>query len=195
MSRSRLGNKFLYGEVGVRDFLVDQPIDLSDTEIHCDDVPIDLRPLGLRGGIEGLAVVNIPSFGGGVEPWKGVTNTDNRRNRRRGVYVDSSEELHEEQGDSMSGSDTSSHFSSAQSTSDSREDTSPFCPQIMDDGKIEVIAFRSLLHLGRVQVGLAQSIKIAQGRSLKFQIRSKVPYQVDGEPCWLEPCTVKIFWR
>ncbi|PHJ20357.1 diacylglycerol kinase, partial [Cystoisospora suis] len=54
--QSRLGNKFLYGEVGFRDFLVTPNIALRGVRIWCDGEEISLPYL------EGLCVVNIPSF-------------------------------------------------------------------------------------------------------------------------------------
>ncbi|KEP61840.1 UNVERIFIED_CONTAM: diacylglycerol kinase, putative [Hammondia hammondi] len=61
--QSRLGNKFLYGEVGFRDFLVTPNIALRGLKIFCDGQEIALPYL------EGICVVNIPSFAGGVELW------------------------------------------------------------------------------------------------------------------------------
>eukprot|EP01053_Blabericola_migrator_P000952 Blabericola_migrator_1__951@NODE_1239_length_5016_cov_82_322287_g838_i0_p1_GENE_NODE_1239_length_5016_cov_82_322287_g838_i0NODE_1239_length_5016_cov_82_322287_g838_i0_p1_ORF_typecomplete_len1008_score152_42DAGK_acc/PF00609_19/3_2e42DAGK_cat/PF00781_24/1_4e25C1_1/PF00130_22/0_0019C1_1/PF00130_22/8_7e07C1_2/PF03107_16/0_00029C1_2/PF03107_16/1_8e03Zf_RING/PF16744_5/2_9Zf_RING/PF16744_5/0_023DUF2277/PF10041_9/0_41PHD_4/PF16866_5/36PHD_4/PF16866_5/0_88_NODE_1239_length_5016_cov_82_322287_g838_i038130 len=176
--KSRLGNKFLYGEVGVRDFLVDQPIDLSRTEVYCDSQRLNLTR---EGALEGLAIVNIPSFGGGCNLWK------SERSHRQRFNSDVT--------------DYDSPFHSAESSDfDSSEDYPDLPPgttiQNIADRKIELVAFKSLLHLGRVQVGLADSIKIGQGSEFKFIINSRVPFQVDGEPQMLGPtCRVRVFWK
>eukprot|EP01054_Gregarina_sp_Poly1_P005941 Gregarina_sp_Poly_1__5940@NODE_3129_length_1354_cov_96_699301_g1127_i4_p1_GENE_NODE_3129_length_1354_cov_96_699301_g1127_i4NODE_3129_length_1354_cov_96_699301_g1127_i4_p1_ORF_typecomplete_len144_score17_21DAGK_acc/PF00609_19/3_5e12_NODE_3129_length_1354_cov_96_699301_g1127_i4492923 len=65
----------------------------------------------------------------------------------------------------------------------------------MADRKIELVAFSSLLHLGRVQVGLADSVKLGQGAEFRFVVNSKVPFQIDGEPQLLSPCQLRIFWK
>lgn len=70
-----------------------------------------------------------------------------------------------------------------------------FRPQRISDGILEVVGFHSLLHLGRVQVGLNEAVKIAQGRKLEFNFIERVPFQIDGEPAWLEPGRVVVEWK
>lgn len=60
------------------------------------------------------------------------------------------------------------------------------------DGIIEMIGVRSTFHLGQVQVGLAEPIRIAQGRSVKLTIFEELPMQVDGEPRMIPPCELHI---
>lgn len=54
-----MGNKFLYGEVGFRDFLGPRAAALEVQALYCDDQQVPLPP-----GVEGICVVNIPSFAG-----------------------------------------------------------------------------------------------------------------------------------
>ncbi|CDJ42963.1 diacylglycerol kinase, putative [Eimeria tenella] len=66
-------------------------------------------------------------------------------------------------------------------------------PQKIDDGLIEVVAFKSLFHLGQVQVGLAKALRLCQGRSVCLHVSGSLPLQVDGEPQLLEgSCRIAI---
>ena len=52
-----------------------------------------------------------------------------------------------------------------------------------------------ILHLGKIKVGLAKAIPIAQGRSLQFVTNKRLPMQKDGEPFIQRPCNVQISLR
>lgn len=56
----QLGNKFLYGEVGFRDFLGPRAAALEVRGLYCDGKEVPLPPQG----VEGICIVNIPSFAG-----------------------------------------------------------------------------------------------------------------------------------
>lgn len=127
--RSRLGNKFLYGEVGVRDFLVDQPIDLSSTEVTADGVRIDLSYLRREGGLEGIAIINIPSFGGGVNPWKNAS-------------VSSCNET--EKKDNLRGLDSQRHNRKFDVTMDNPSEISSDASEDTDEGYAQLNQFLSL---------------------------------------------------
>eukprot|EP00388_Colpodella_angusta_P043293 GDKK01059047.1.p1 GENE.GDKK01059047.1~~GDKK01059047.1.p1 ORF type:complete len:192 (+),score=42.75 GDKK01059047.1:828-1403(+) len=60
------------------------------------------------------------------------------------------------------------------------------------DGVIEVVGVRSAFHLGQVQVGLAEPLRVAQGRALVLRINTELPMQVDGEPRLISPCELHI---
>lgn len=52
--------------------------------------------------------------------------------------------------------------------------------------KLEVFAVRSSLHIGQLQIGVSQGIRIAQGRSLKLRLfGGPLPMQCDGE-AWIQ---------
>lgn len=59
-------------------------------------------------------------------------------------------------------------------------------PASMQDGKLEVVAVMSAFHLGQIQVGLAQALKLGQARSIEIVTKRELPMQVDGEP-WVQP--------
>lgn len=64
--------------------------------------------------------------------------------------------------------------------------------QSMRDELIEVVAVRSLFHLGQVQVGLAEPVRVCQGRNVRIEVPMEVPFQIDGEPRILQPCVIHI---
>ena len=49
---------------------------------------------------------------------------------------------------------------------------------------VELVGFSSVLHLGQCQIGLAEPLKLAQGREFEIEVRGRgsVPVHVDGEP-------------
>ncbi|PIN17315.1 Diacylglycerol kinase [Handroanthus impetiginosus] len=67
-----------------------------------------------------------------------------------------------------------------------------FDPQSMHDKVIEVVSISGMWHLGKLQVGLSQARRLAQGQSIKIQLFAGFPVQVDGEPWFQPPCTLTI---
>uniref|UniRef100_F1KVS0 Diacylglycerol kinase n=1 Tax=Ascaris suum TaxID=6253 RepID=F1KVS0_ASCSU len=69
----------------------------------------------------------------------------------------------------------------------------PDMPQSTDDKKFEVFGVRSSFHIAQMQMGVSQSIPLAQGRSLKLRIfGSALPMQCDGEAWMQHPGTLNI---
>jgi len=54
------------------------------------------------------------------------------------------------------------------------------------------VAVRSVLHLGQIQVGLAEPIRVCQGSDIDILLPHEVPFEKDGEPSLLKPCTMRI---
>lgn len=67
-----------------------------------------------------------------------------------------------------------------------------FDPQSMHDKVLEVVSISGMWHLGKLQVGLAQARRLAQGNSIKIQLLAAFPVQIDGEPWLQKPCTLAI---
>ncbi|XP_075523544.1 diacylglycerol kinase 1-like isoform X1 [Primulina tabacum] len=67
-----------------------------------------------------------------------------------------------------------------------------FDPQSMHDKVLEVVSISGTWHLGKLQVGLSQARRLAQGQSIKIQLFAGFPVQVDGEPWFQQPCTLTI---
>ncbi|KAL9267116.1 Diacylglycerol kinase 1-like protein [Drosera capensis] len=67
-----------------------------------------------------------------------------------------------------------------------------FDPQSMHDKVLEVVSISGTWHLGKLQVGLSRAQRLAQGQSIKIQLLSALPVQIDGEPWFQQPCTLFI---
>ncbi|KAG2334506.1 hypothetical protein Bca52824_005686 [Brassica carinata] len=67
-----------------------------------------------------------------------------------------------------------------------------FDPQSMHDKVVEVVSISGTWHLGKLQVGLSQARRLAQGQSVKIQLCAPLPVQIDGEPWSQQPCTLTI---
>ncbi|CAA3023196.1 diacylglycerol kinase 1-like [Olea europaea subsp. europaea] len=65
-------------------------------------------------------------------------------------------------------------------------------PQSMHDRVLEVVSISGTWHLGKLQVGLSQACRLAQGQSIKIKLLAGLPVQVDGEPWFQEPCILTI---
>lgn len=67
-----------------------------------------------------------------------------------------------------------------------------FSYQSMHDKMLEVVCVSGAWHLGKLQVGLSQARRIAQGSVLRIHISSAFPVQIDGEPFILQPGYLEI---
>ncbi|KAF3551522.1 hypothetical protein DY000_02000343, partial [Brassica cretica] len=67
-----------------------------------------------------------------------------------------------------------------------------FDPQSIHDKVVEVVSISGTWHLGKLQVGLSQARRLAQGQSVKIQLCAPLPVQIDGEPWSQQPCTLTI---
>ncbi|KAM7269245.1 hypothetical protein ACFE04_024742 [Oxalis oulophora] len=67
-----------------------------------------------------------------------------------------------------------------------------FDPQSMHDKILEVVSISGTWHLGALQVGLSRARRLAQGQTIKIQLFSAFPVQIDGEPWFQQPCTIVI---
>lgn len=60
--------------------------------------------------------------------------------------------------------------------------TSLSMPSPMDK-RLEVVGIRDSLHMGQIQVGLAEAVKLGQGTEIHIKCSSALSLEVDGEPC------------
>eukprot|EP00241_Pyramimonas_parkeae_P018854 CAMPEP_0114305566 /NCGR_PEP_ID=MMETSP0059-20121206/16412_1 /TAXON_ID=36894 /ORGANISM="Pyramimonas parkeae, Strain CCMP726" /LENGTH=415 /DNA_ID=CAMNT_0001428787 /DNA_START=366 /DNA_END=1613 /DNA_ORIENTATION=+ len=67
-----------------------------------------------------------------------------------------------------------------------------FTTPSMGDGKIEVVGTKDLSDLLAIRYGWKHARRIAQGRRVQLFFNAKVPFQLDGEPTVLEPCTLSV---
>ncbi|XP_063681295.1 diacylglycerol kinase epsilon-like [Bolinopsis microptera] len=65
--------------------------------------------------------------------------------------------------------------------------------QSPSDGLIEVCGLYSSLHVGRLQVGLADPCRLGQAKTVRIVVKSGfVPAQCDGEPWDQSPCIISV---
>ncbi|CAA6657412.1 unnamed protein product [Spirodela intermedia] len=67
-----------------------------------------------------------------------------------------------------------------------------FEPQSMHDMMLEVVSISGTWHLGKLQIGLSQARRLAQGREIKIRLFAPFPVQIDGEPWFQQPCSLSI---
>ncbi|KAJ0977041.1 hypothetical protein J5N97_012515 [Dioscorea zingiberensis] len=138
---SQFVNKLRYAKEGAKD-IVDRT---------CADLPwevslqVDGNDIEIPEDAEGVLVLNIGSYMGGVDLWQ-----------------------------------------------NEYEHNDDFEPQAMHDKLLEVVCISGTWHLGKLQVGLSQAQRLAQGKTIRLQLNSPFPIQVDGEPWIQQPGCLEI---
>ncbi|XP_012271942.1 diacylglycerol kinase epsilon [Orussus abietinus] len=136
----RIFNKLLYLCFGTQQVVERECKDLDQKlEVYLDGVQVELP------SIESIVVLNIPSWGAGVNLWE------------MGL-----------QGDEGIGK------------------------QSFNDGRLEVVAIYSSLHIAQLQVGLSQPHRLGQASTVKVKLHGSCAVQVDGEPWYQNPCEIDI---
>ncbi|XP_057971663.1 diacylglycerol kinase 2 isoform X2 [Malania oleifera] len=134
-------NKLWYAKEGARDIM----------DRTCADLPwqvwleVDGRDVEIPKDVEGLIVLNISSYMGGVDLWQNDYDHDD-----------------------------------------------DFDLQSIHDKMLEVVCICGAWHLGKLQVGLSQARRLAQGRTIRIHASSPFPVQIDGEPFILQPGSLEI---
>ncbi|XP_010912742.2 diacylglycerol kinase 2 [Elaeis guineensis] len=138
---SQFVNKLRYAKEGAKD-MVDRA---------CADLPwqvsleVDGDEIEIPEDAEGVLVLNIGSYMGGVDLWQNDYEHDD-----------------------------------------------DFGLQSMHDKTLEVVCISGTWHLGKLQVGLSQARRLAQGNVIRLHIHSPFPVQVDGEPWIQQPGCLEI---
>ncbi|KAG4391496.1 hypothetical protein JHK82_013441 [Glycine max] len=141
---SQFLNKLRYAKEGARDIM----------DRTCADLPwqvwleVDGRDIEIPKDSEGLIVLNIGSYMGGVDLWQNGYEHDD-----------------------------------------------DFRLQSMHDKMLEVVCVCGAWHLGKLQVGLSQARRLAQGKAIKIHCSSPFPVQIDGEPFIIQPGYLEITHR
>ncbi|XP_059656344.1 diacylglycerol kinase 2 [Cornus florida] len=138
---SQFVNKLRYAKEGARDMM----------DRTCADLPwqvwleVDGRDVQIPKDAEGLIVLNIGSYMGGVDLWQNDSEHDD-----------------------------------------------DFILQSMYDKNLEVVCVSGAWHLGKLQVGLSQARRLAQGKLIRIHSSSPFPVQIDGEPFIQQPGCLEI---
>jgi len=169
--QSQAGNKLWYASVGAGELLAHSYQGLPHSlRIECDGQLLQLPP-----EVEGVAVLNIGSYMGGVNLWEA-----GRSRRRRGtIAADSGGEDSDESGDE-SGRERGGLGDS-------------LGPQAMNDRRLEVVGHYGTWHLGKLHIGMSRALQLAQCSRVRITTSAPLPMQVDGEP-WMqeEACVIAI---
>lgn len=138
---SQFVNKLRYAKEGARDIM----------DRTCADLPlrvlleVDGKYIDIPKDSEGLIVLNIGSYMGGVDLWQNDYEHDD-----------------------------------------------DFTEQSMHDKLLEVVCICGAWHLGKLQVGLSQARRLAQGTVIRIHASSPFPVQIDGEPFINQPGSLEI---
>ncbi|KAH7681183.1 Diacylglycerol kinase (ATP) protein [Dioscorea alata] len=138
---SQFVNKLRYAKEGARD-IVDRTCAGLPWEVS---LQVDGNDIEIPEDAEGVLVLNIGSYMGGVDLWQ-----------------------------------------------NEYEHNDDFELQSMHDKVLEVVCIFGTWHLGKLQVGLSQARRLAQGRTIRLQLHSPFPVQVDGEPWIQQPGCLEI---
>ncbi|XP_067006529.1 diacylglycerol kinase epsilon isoform X2 [Anabrus simplex] len=68
-------------------------------------------------------------------------------------------------------------------------------PQSFSDGKLEVVALYSSLHIAQLQMGISQPHRVGQAARIKVKLKASTAVQVDGEPWLQHPAELTITLR
>ncbi|KAH6781867.1 diacylglycerol kinase 2 [Perilla frutescens var. hirtella] len=138
---SQFLNKLRYAKEGARDMM----------DRACADLPwqvwleVDEKDIEIPKDAEGLIVLNIGSYMGGVDLWQNDYEHDDNFNH-----------------------------------------------QYIHDKMLEVVCVTGSWHLGKLQVGLSQATRLAQGKVVRLHVSSPFPVQIDGEPFIQQPGCLEI---
>ncbi|CAK9166659.1 unnamed protein product [Ilex paraguariensis] len=138
---SQFVNKLRYAKEGAR-VIMDRT---------CADLPwqvwleVDGKDIQIPKDAEGLIVLNIGSYMGGVDLWQNDYEHDDSFNH-----------------------------------------------QYIHDKSLEVVCVSGAWHLGKLQVGLSQARRLAQGQVIRIHLSSPFPVQIDGEPFIQQPGCLEI---
>eukprot|EP00929_Paragymnodinium_shiwhaense_P016272 TRINITY_DN124538_c0_g1_i1.p1 TRINITY_DN124538_c0_g1~~TRINITY_DN124538_c0_g1_i1.p1 ORF type:complete len:533 (+),score=96.96 TRINITY_DN124538_c0_g1_i1:84-1682(+) len=165
---SRLINKLWYIRSGTLNFLKKSCKNLaSKVVLECDGKVIEVP-----ANLEGIVVLNIPSFGGGSDLWGSAV-------------VDTSGSEDTDSSDDTSPTHSKSVLRSLSSLRPS-----------MQDQRLEVVGVHGSFQLGAAQIGLYKAKRLAQCSTVRIVTKASLPVQVDGEP-WMfdKDGEIDITWR
>jgi len=197
-------NKLLYGVFGASDAVEHSCRDLLANHVR---VIADGREIALPRCAEGVILLNINSYAGGVRMWE-----KGRRGRFRSwlgalisggfgdCEVDASGEEEEVEG-SVEGSRAASDASTSSSaSSSSSSSSSSVLPRVLgssekSDGLVDVVVVYGALHLGQLSWGTDRPVRVCQARNVRLVVDKSFPVHVDGQPWEQEPCTLDVSLR
>ena len=190
-------NKLMYGLFGAYDFIFHSHRDLREqVKVFADGEEIDLPR-----DAEGVILLNINSYAGGVKMWE-----KGKRGRFRnwlgswlsGGYGDSTEERWDPRGPGSIPEGAESEYKEKPKKLSVREKVRAvwrrrrarrakarlqrsFGKSRKSDGLIDVVVVYGALHLGQLSCGTDRPVRICQARRVRLETRRTLPVQADGQ--------------
>uniref|UniRef100_A0A6S8B0V1 Diacylglycerol kinase n=2 Tax=Aplanochytrium stocchinoi TaxID=215587 RepID=A0A6S8B0V1_9STRA len=204
--KNRYLNKFWYASSGGQEILMQRFIDFAThATLECDG-----KTIPIPVGCEGLIVLNIDSYGGGVDLWCGKSDDDANPENDNEDYDDNDMETEMTRSRSFSFNSElrqrpsttameGKNKSKMQSYNDLHYEAMKKAHKICEperqvfqipsyqDKLLEVVAVSSSFQLGAAQVGLARPMRLCQGSRIRITTGKSLPVQVDGEPFIMDP--------
>eukprot|EP01102_Stenamoeba_stenopodia_P021557 TRINITY_DN8723_c0_g1_i1.p1 TRINITY_DN8723_c0_g1~~TRINITY_DN8723_c0_g1_i1.p1 ORF type:complete len:497 (-),score=142.43 TRINITY_DN8723_c0_g1_i1:24-1514(-) len=161
LCQSRIGNKFIYTLYGVKQMVFEQGWHLEN-KIRLE---IDGEEVKLPDSLEGLIVLNLPSYAGGSDLW--------------GPHEEEEEDSDEDNNEEME--------EEPKGTGDTKEFKKPR----IDDQLLEFVGIAGCLHMGSISINLTTATRIGQGHTARitWKTNQDLPMQIDGEPFIQKPCS------
>jgi diacylglycerol kinase (ATP) len=201
---SRIVNKAMYGIFGAEDILKATTINVrKDIVLLADGVE-----LPLPHDSQGIILLNIDSYAGGVPLWSHGVPVSMPSNVMNGGWTDrfpdDANSRHRDTGGGRPSFQAASPMARADSVDDlhnlialSPEErfakvTACTMPSSCQDGYLDIVSIRGAFHLGQIKVGLSNAQRLCQCREVTILLKNKVAVQVDGEPWRQNACTLKI---
>lgn len=187
---SRVVNKLWYGVFGAEDLLLSSSVNVrKEIKLLADGVEVSIP-----SDSQGIIILNIDSYAGGVPLWSHGT-------KGRSVSVRPLKPPRRSQ--SMN---TLSRHTSLMDRVDSLDDMQTLLSEeeridrvtacdmesSCQDGILEIVSIRGAFHLGQIKVGLSNAQRLCQCREAVITLKNNVPVQVDGEPWRQRPCTLTV---
>jgi Diacylglycerol kinase accessory domain len=171
----------------------------KEIKLIADGVEIPLPP-----DSQGIILLNIDSYAGGVPLWShgvnvkfpGQTSADAMQSPRRSHSMSAfgADRALRHRMESMDRVDSVDDLHKLNLTEADRFDMVTACtrPSSSQDGYLDVVSIRGAFHLGQIKVGLSNAQRICQCREARIEIKNKLAVQVDGEPWRQRACTITI---
>jgi diacylglycerol kinase (ATP) len=166
---SRVVNKLWYMWKGATTLMENRCKEIgSKVKLECDGEEVQIPE-----DLEGVIVLNIPSFSGGTNLWG-----------QDELEVDESEEDDSEEEADKSDASPRRAVPPLGSKAPDKRNALMGTRQSKQDKKLEVVGVHGVLQLGAAQVGLYSATRLAQASRVKITTRADLPVEVDGEPSW-----------
>lgn len=146
-------------------------------QIEIDGVPVDPLP-----DLEGVLVLNIEYWSAGCRPWQVDLDSEDASHVHSRL-TSQSHDAHEAQ---HTDTELEEAIATRQRRSEEREGSgggagacgaaaTAWRPQRIDDGLVEVLGLRSVMHIGQLQtlseVGLGDPLRLGQGRVVRIVLK------------------------